>query len=227
MNKIGPLCFPRNAFFNSDLTKKIAGSASVLKLAYAEYGPEIGVCFNGGKDSTVVLDLVKRFHDSAKITTPVKPFFIENPNEFPEIVDYLKTTEKHWGVEIRTIKAKSIRQGLEKIIEEHGITSFFLGQRYNDPNCENISEFAPTTKDWTKAMRILPILQWSYKDVWEYIDALHIPHCSLYSKGYTSIGNTKDTYPNSLLYDQVTKSYKHARELNQENAEREGRGKKF
>ena len=223
MQKIGQLNFPNSAFFGESLTKKIAASASILKIAYADYGPEIGVCFNGGKDSTVVLDLVKRFHDAAKITTPVKPFFIDTDNNFPEIKDYLHLTEKHWGVKIRKVHSKTIKSGLEKVIEEHGITSYFLGQRFADPECKAMSEFTPTTKNWAKAMRILPIIQWSYHDVWKYIDTLHIPHCPLYSKGYTSIGSIIDTKPNPLLLDPKTNTYKHARLLENETAERLGR----
>lgn len=35
---------------------------------------------------------------------------------------------------------------------------------------------------------VSPILYWTEKDVWEFLNAQNIPHCSLYDKGYTRIG---------------------------------------
>ena len=55
------------------------------------------------------------------------------------------------------------------------------------------------------------------------IDALKLPTCSLYKCGYTSIGKIDDTKPNKHLYDMVTKSYRHARELENPCLERDGR----
>ncbi|EAY21295.1 Phosphoadenosine phosphosulfate reductase family protein [Trichomonas vaginalis G3] len=220
MNSIGQLMFPRYAKFSPTLNGKIAITSKVLKLAYADHGPEIGLCFNGGKDSSVVLDLVRRFHESAKISTPVRPFFIKEKNDFPEITEFVKQTEERIGVTIRKVQSDSIKNAIEKIVEEDRIYSFFLGQRKTDPNCSNIKEFNLTSDDWVHAMRIFPILNWAYKDIWEYIDALELPVCSLYSKGYTSIGNTKNTIPNPRLYNPNTKQFAHARELKDEAAER-------
>lgn len=35
---------------------------------------------------------------------------------------------------------------------------------------------------------VSPIIHWTEKDVWEFLNAQNIPHCSLYDKGYTRIG---------------------------------------
>lgn len=35
---------------------------------------------------------------------------------------------------------------------------------------------------------VSPIIHWAEKDVWEFLNAQGIPHCSLYDKGYTRIG---------------------------------------
>lgn len=212
--------FPRSAKFSPTLNGKIAMSSKVMKLAYADYGPEIGLCFNGGKDSTVVLDLVRRFHESAKISTPVRPFFVQEKADFPEITDFVNKTEERVGIKIRKIKSENLKSAIEKIVEEDGIGSFFLGQRKTDPNCSSIKEFAITSEDWVHAMRIFPILNWTYKDIWEYIDTLELPVCSLYGKGYTSIGNSKNTIPNPKLYNPRTKKYGHARDLSNVKDER-------
>lgn len=56
-------------------------------------------------------------------------------------------------------------------------------------------------------MKILPLLNWNYKDIWSYI------------KGFTSIGSPSKTDPNRRLYNSITRTYKYARELKIENLE--------
>lgn len=35
---------------------------------------------------------------------------------------------------------------------------------------------------------VSPIIHWTERDVWEFLNANHIPHCELYDQGYTRIG---------------------------------------
>lgn len=48
-------------------------------------------------------------------------------------------------------------------------------------------------------MRINPVLNWAYRDVWAYLRQLDALVCPLYYKGYTSLGSTQDTEPNPAL----------------------------
>jgi FAD synthetase len=48
-------------------------------------------------------------------------------------------------------------------------------------------------------MRINPMLDWNCANVWEYLLKMKVPYCALYDRGYTSIGNMKNTRPNSHL----------------------------
>jgi FAD synthetase len=43
------------------------------------------------------------------------------------------------------------------------------------------------------------MLNWDYKDIWQAILLFHIPYCSLYDCGYTSLGSKGNTFPNSKL----------------------------
>ncbi|BAD81409.1 unknown protein [Oryza sativa Japonica Group] len=76
-------------------------------------------------------------------------------------------------------------------------------------------------------MRVNPILDWSYRDVWSFLLTCKVKYCSLYDQGYTSIGSIYDTVPNALLCDSTTgKSFRPAYMLSDGRLERAGRTKK-
>jgi hypothetical protein len=76
-------------------------------------------------------------------------------------------------------------------------------------------------------MRVNPILDWSYRDVWSFLLTCKVKYCSLYDQGYTSIGSIHDTVPNALLSDSSTgKSFRPAYMLTDGRLERAGRTKK-
>lgn len=74
-------------------------------------------------------------------------------------------------------------------------------------------------------MRVNPILDWSYHDVWAFLRATAVPYCTLYDRGYTSIGAVHNTSPNQALL-QDDGSYGPAHNLPDARLERAGRTSK-
>jgi len=78
------------------------------------------------------------------------------------------------------------------------VRGMLVGTRRGDPNGD-VDVLAPTDPSWPAFLRVHPILDWTYHDVWLYLREFNVPYCSLYDEGYTSLGSTTNTIPNPLL----------------------------
>lgn len=70
-------------------------------------------------------------------------------------------------------------------------------------------------------MRVNPIINWNYGQVWKFLHNYSLPYCHLYDIGYTSIGTSSNTLPNPLL--KVEHGYLPACNLENWEEERAGR----
>lgn len=52
---------------------------------------------------------------------------------------------------------------------------------------------------WPQIMRVSPILDWHYQDIWDYLLYYKVPYCELYDRGFTSLGNIVNTTKNPSL----------------------------
>jgi len=80
---------------------------------YDYYNGNVYVSFSGGKDSTVLLDLVRKIYPN------VKAVFMDTGLEFPEIRDFVKTIENvEWVKPSMTFRAVIERYGYPLISKE-------------------------------------------------------------------------------------------------------------
>lgn len=227
--------------FSPSLAKKIKETSEVISKAIDKYGRHLALCFNGGKDATVLLDIVSKVSmykmqsnskdklteiERQEINQQVKTYYLVNTDDFEEIIDFLHISQNFWNIKLIKLPTSSLKDGLSDMIENYDTKAIFLGVRNSDLKAPLTNEFQPTTSGWPDAMRVMPILNWTYNEIWEYIEKTNIPYCSLYDQGYTSIGSKCDTLPNPNLYDKETDSYKKAKFLENEEDERKGRIKK-
>ncbi|KAH8250543.1 hypothetical protein KR038_001470, partial [Drosophila bunnanda] len=161
---------------------------------------ELIFCFNGGKDCTVLLDLLMRYLRQEGISSSDIPMlYIKSGDSFAEIDDFVERCVASYRVKLVEYEG-SLKEALTHMAADMPrIQAVFVGSRNTDPYCETLAPMQPTDIDWPPMMRLNPLLEWSYHDVWNYIHLNDVPYCSLYDKGYTSVGNRCNTIPNPHL----------------------------
>lgn len=123
------------------------------------------------------------------------------------------------------------------------VQAIFLGVRTNDPHGSTLSVRSPCDPGWPPLLRVHPILDWSYTDVWAFLrcpalgtpaaryppciggGGTHgVPYCVLYDQGFTSLGSMHNTCPNPCLaQDHGAAPYRPAYMLADATQERAGR----
>lgn len=119
---------------------------------------------------------------------------------------------------------KPMKEAFAAYLADHPrVRAIFVGTRRTDPHGAQLTHFDPTTDDWPSFMRVHPVIDWHYADIWTFIRELGVEYCELYDQGYTSLGGTEDTQPNPALKRGDAEGFRPAYELVEDDEERLGR----
>ena len=202
-----------------------------LDAAFRLYGStRIVVAFNGGKDATVVLHLARAsLAHWARLdnVTPVPRLNVlylpptNDTSEFDELQQFVHDTCATYELSEHEVRG-GFKAAIDKFRGDRDLLAFVMGTRRADPHGATLEHFSPSSPGWPPFMRVNPILEWHYDDVWRFLRGLDIPYCVLYDHGYTSIGSVENTAPNpALRKDDGT--YRPAWQLLDGSLERAGR----
>jgi len=195
---------------------------------------EISLSYNGGKDCLVLLILLLcglSKYKKESLPKALHTVYIVSKHPFAEVGEFVDESSATYRLDLVRY-AMPMKEAFRKYLEEHKkIKAILVGTRRTDPHGENLTHFDETDSGWPAFMRVHPVIDWHYAEIWAFIRHLEIPYCTLYDQGYTSLGGTTDTHPNPALKagseikdkERSHPTFRPAYELVEDDAERLGR----
>jgi len=212
----------------SEEHENVKNSITFIDKCLNDYKPEeLCISFNGGKDCTALLHIVYSMFVKKYPKNKLNVFYIEMPETFLLLENFVKLTVERYDLNLISYSCSNYKIALEKLKNETHIKAIFMGTRISDlPKSVQLLDCQLTDEGWPQFMRISPLLNWSYSQVWSFLRDMEVPYCSLYDRGYTSIGSSKNTNQNPLLRFKSRNGeiyYMPAYLLKDEHQERSGR----
>lgn len=183
-----------------------------------EMDPENGfyLAFSGGKDSQVLYHLAVmggvKFKAHMNLTSVDPPEVIRFVKQYYPEVELIKPKMSIYDMvkQRGCLPSKKIRWCCEEFKEMSGVGKVTLigvrreesvkRSKRNEVEMDNY-KFSGSFDQWSEHREnmvtcvggkdkiiVSPILYWTSRDVWEFLNSNDIPHCSLYDKGYKRIG---------------------------------------
>jgi phosphoadenosine phosphosulfate reductase len=184
------------------LEDKVKKSQEVLKEALERFAGKIALAWTGGKDSTTTLHLLRDLYGGQ---VPIPVLNIDTSAKFKEIYEFRDRIAKDWGLDLRIekneealkeiviaadkaeccfrLKAEVIARSLVK----YGWEALIVALRWDEQPDRARDEYF-VYHETPPHYRVQPILHFTELDIWSYIRSRNVPFCSLYRKGYRSLG---------------------------------------
>jgi phosphoadenosine phosphosulfate reductase len=185
-----------------NLEEKITKSKQVIQEALNRFPNKIALAWTGGKDSTTILHLLHNLYDG-KVPIPI--LNIDTSVKFKEIYEFRDRIAQEWNIDLiierndEALKSINIAENKEECctklksemianaISKYKWEALITGMRW-DEQPDRIAEAYFSPRQNPSHIRVHPILHFTELDIWQYIKQFQVPHCSLYLRGYRSLG---------------------------------------
>ena len=182
--------------------------ADILRYFLENYKGKVALGSSLGAEDQVLTDMV------AKIDKNIKIFTLDTGRLFPEAYQLIEKTNRTYQISIDVYFPDTAE--VEKMVKEKGINLFYNSIENRKLCChirkiepskralmgmevwitgirkdQTVSRFFNKHVEWDEANSLIKInhlLNWTEKQVWEYIKSSHVPYNQLHEKGFPSIG---------------------------------------
>jgi phosphoadenosine phosphosulfate reductase len=180
----------------------------IIQLFLEKFGDKIAFSSSLGAEDQVITDMISKIDKSAKI------FTLDTGRVFPETYDLIDRTSRRYQMPIQ-IYFPDAKQ-VEEMVNEKGINLFFESIE-NRKLCCHIRKIEPLKRafkgldvwicglrrdqsvtrsdvqvvEWDEAnglIKLNPIVDWTEKQVWDYIKENKVPYNRLHDQGFPSVG---------------------------------------
>lgn len=154
------------------------------------------VAFSGGKDSVVLLELVRmsgvkhtaHFHMTTVDPPELLDFIRKN---YPQGVEWVRPKLSMFQLIVKKhyLPTRMARFCCDILKEQGGEGRMVLtGVRWSESAKRATRPMVQSCYKGDKRILLHPVIDWSDEDVWEFIRSKKLPYCSLYDEGFKRIG---------------------------------------
>ena len=185
-----------------------APAPELLRWALDTFGPRVALASSFGAEDVVLIDMLAGLSREARV------FTLDTGRLPQETYDLMDRVRERYGLEIEIFFPAA--EAVEAMVRRHGPNLFYrsvelrklcCGVRKVEPLARALAgleawmtglrrEQAPTRQsiarvEWDAAhglLKLNPLADWSWDDVWTYIRRHDVPYNALHDRGYPSIG---------------------------------------
>jgi len=89
------------------------------------------------------------------------------PHSFPEVDEFVTECAERYGLDVVRI-AMGMKLAFEEYVRVRpGTMAVLVGTRRTDPHGEGLTYFDMTDHGWPKFMRVHPVIDWHYWEIWD------------------------------------------------------------
>ena len=88
---------------------------------------------------------------------------------------------KDLDLEVFVLPSNRFKEEITKFKKEHELEFIVMGSRRTDYSyLANIPALSPSDNNYPHFIRVNPVLDWSYEQIWQFLKDFSIPYCKLY-----------------------------------------------
>jgi phosphoadenosine phosphosulfate reductase len=195
---------------NGDQNLEKVDAQGILEWAFERYHPRLALACSFQAEESVLIDMMYRLRGS-----DFRVLSLDTGRLNQETYDCMDAMRERYGIRVEVFFPNAER--VEKMVREGGLNLFYRSVEARKMCCdirkveplnralENLDawvtglrrEQAPTRTDILKVevdhghagiAKINPLIDWSHKQIWDYIRKNQVPYNKLHDQGYPSIG---------------------------------------
>jgi FAD synthetase len=98
--------------------------------------------------------------------TSLQAIYVISTNPFPQVQSFVATTALKYHLDLASF-SNGMRAALaDYLVERPKVRAVFVGTRRTDPHGAKLTHFDPTDHGWPACMRVHPIIDWHYIEIW-------------------------------------------------------------
>jgi phosphoadenosine phosphosulfate reductase len=192
---------------SDDFESKVAHTQAVLQSAAVEHAGRIVQATSLGAEDMVITDLIARNHLGIAIGT------LETGKLHDETVQLIGRLEEHYGLKVEIYRP--VNKSVVHFVRDHGEKAMYQSIELRKQCCsirklEPLSRMLKDRTAWVTGLRreqstnrglvpfsetddhgrlkLNPLADWTWNDVWHYIATHQVPYNPLHDQFYPSIG---------------------------------------